>query len=351
MSRERVLLGMSGGTDSSAAVLLLQEKGYEVVGVTFRFWEEDDNTSYLDDANELARDTGIQHYVLDKRDDFKNEIIHYFVEEYFRGRTPVPCIRCNNRFKWKLLYDESQRLGIRYIATGHYADILEQNGNCYITPGIDPEKDQSFFLWGLTQPVLKKILFPLGQYTKLQIREIAARKGFTKIAAKKDSMGVCFCPRDYRSFLQRMMSGRELIRPGNFLDENGKFIGRHKGYPFYTVGQRRGLGITSSSPVFVKEIIPDENVVVLAAEEKMYKQSMWLSDWNVHVPDEVFNQENIIVKIRYKKQLNYGWITCEKGNLLKVEFDFPVAAIAPGQAACFYKDGRVVGGGIIEEAE
>jgi tRNA-specific 2-thiouridylase len=352
MPKEKILLAMSGGTDSSVAVLLLQDQGYEVVGVTFRFWEEKEDISYIKDAEYLAGSTGIEHYVLDKRKEFAAEVITYFVDEYLQGRTPVPCVRCNNMMKWKLLYEESERLNIKHIATGHYANLSEQAGKYYITPGIDPDKDQSFFLWGLSQQILEKAVFPLGNYTKSRIREIALQKGFGKVALKKDSMGICFCPHDYRSFLLKQLPANyELIRPGNFVDEKGKFIGRHKGYPFYTVGQRRGLGITTSCPVFVKEIIPTENVVVLTTQDEMYKTTMWLSGWNIHNPDEVFDRQGVIVKIRYKKQADYGFITLEQDGLLKVEFDKPVAAIAPGQAACFYLGKRVVGGGIIERAE
>ncbi len=339
---------MSGGTDSSVAVLLLQELGYEVTGVTFRFWEEEGKNEYLKDAEELAIKTGIRHYALDVRSDFQREIISYFTGEYLQGRTPVPCVRCNNLFKWRLLCEEAQRLQIECIATGHYAIVKKHNDLHYIHAGKDADKDQSFFLWGLEQPVLQKMILPLGEYTKTQVREIAAGRGFQKIAAKKDSMGVCFCPGDYRPFLLKMLpQNQEAIRPGNFVDENGQFIGRHKGYPFYTVGQRRKLNIQLNYPVFVKEIIPEKNQVVLAKEENIYRQTMFLKDWVMQNPGEVIEKPDIVVKIRYKKQHNYGTVTCLENNLLKVVFDQPVAAVAPGQAACFYIRDRVVGGGII----
>ncbi|MDR1730316.1 MAG: tRNA 2-thiouridine(34) synthase MnmA [Prevotellaceae bacterium] len=348
MSNNKVLLGMSGGTDSSVAVLLLQDAGYEVTGVTFRFWEEEGKNEYLKDAEELAAKTGIRHYALDVRDDFQREIISYFTDEYLQGRTPVPCVRCNNLFKWRLLYEEAQRLQIEHIGTGHYAIVKKHNDLYYIHSGTDPDKDQSFFLWGLEQHVLQKMVLPLGEYTKKQVREIAAKRGFQKVAARKDSMGVCFCPGDYRSFLLKMLpQNQEIIRPGNFVDDNGLFVGRHRGYPFYTVGQRRKLDIQFNYPVFVKEIIPEKNQVVLAKEENMYLQTMFLKDWVLQNSEEVIEKPNIIVKIRYKKQHNYGMITYSENNLLKVVFDQPVAAIAPGQAACFYISDRVAGGGII----
>ncbi len=350
MPSNTVLLGMSGGTDSSVAVLLLQDAGYEVIGVTFRFWEENGNTEYLEDAKELAGKMGIRHYELDVRDEFEHEIVTYFMNEYLQGRTPVPCVQCNNLFKWRLLYEEAERLQIEYIATGHYATVKKYHNQYYIHAGTDPDKDQSFFLWGLGQPVLKKMLLPLGGYTKTQIREIAAKRGFLKIASKKDSMGVCFCPGDYRSFLLKMLpGGQNIIRPGNFIDENGEFIARHKGYPFYTVGQRRKLNVQLNYPVFVKDIIPEKNIVVLAKEDDIYQQTMLLEKWKIHNPAEVIGQEGIVVKIRYKKQHNYGMVTYGEDGRLKVIFDKPVAAIAPGQAACFYIEDRVVGGGIIEQ--
>lgn len=350
MQKKTVLLGMSGGTDSSVAVLLLQEAGYEVTGVTFRFWEEGGKGEYLEDAKELAVKTGIQHYALDVRDDFQRKIISYFTDEYLQGRTPVPCVRCNNLLKWRLLYEEAKRLQIEYIATGHYAIVREYNGLHYIHAGMDPDKDQSFFLWGLEQPVLRRMILPLGKYTKTQVREIAMKRGFSKIAFKKDSMGVCFCPGDYRPFLLKMLPpNQKIIRPGNFVGESGQFIGRHKGYPFYTIGQRRKLGVQLNYPVFVKDIIPEKNMVVLAKEENIYQQTMFLKEWRLHNPEEVIGQKNIIVKIRYKKQHNYGIISYTENDRLKVTFDEPVAAVAPGQAACFYIEDRVVGGGIIEK--
>ncbi len=340
---------MSGGTDSSVAVLLLQDAGYEVTGITFRFWEEGGKAEYLKDAGELAAKTGIRHYALDVRDDFRREIVSYFTDEYLQGRTPVPCVRCNNLFKWRLLYEEAQRLQIEHIATGHYAIVKAHNNLHYVHAGADPNKDQSFFLWGLEQPVLRKMMLPLGEYTKMQIREIAAKRGFLKIASKKDSMGVCFCPGDYRSFLLKMLPPtQEIIRPGNFVDESGQFIGRHKGYPFYTVGQRRQLGIQLNHPVFVKDIIPEKNMVVLAKEENLYRQTMFLKEWILQNPAEVIEKKEVIVKIRYKKQHNYGIVTYAENDRLKIVFDKPVAAIAPGQAACLYIHDRVVGGGIIE---
>lgn len=191
---------MSGGTDSSVAAILLLDAGYEVTGVTFRFFEKDDNTEYLDDARELCSRLGIPHITYDLRDRFKKYIIDYFIKEYMTGRTPVPCTLCNNYLKWPILKEIADREGIYYVATGHYVQKTLCDGYWHIKSGTDPDKDQSFFLWGLPQDIMKRMMLPLGNITKTRVREIAAERGFMKASVKKDSLGVCFCPMDYRSF-------------------------------------------------------------------------------------------------------------------------------------------------------
>lgn len=237
----KVLLGMSGGTDSSVAALLLQDAGYEVTGITFRFYEKDGNTEYLDDARDLCRTLGIPHLIYDARKMFQEKIIRYFIQEYMAGRTPVPCTLCNNHLKWPLLQQVADEKGIYHLATGHYVNKQKIDGYWYITCGNDADKDQSFFLWGLPQSILERMCLPMGGLTKTRVREIAAARGFLKAAKKRDSLGVCFCPMDYRTFLKAHVPEGEII-PGNFYDEQGQKIGKHEGYPFYTIGQRRGLG-------------------------------------------------------------------------------------------------------------
>ena len=373
---KRVLLGMSGGTDSSVAAMRLLEAGYEVIGVTFRFYELNGSTEYLEDARNLAERLGIRHITYDAREIFAQQIIEYFVQEYLAGRTPVPCTLCNNYLKWPLLAKIADEMGIFYIATGHYAQNIQLNETFYITYAADSDKDQTFFLWGLKQGILNRMLLPMGDITKAEARAWAAEHGFRKVATKKDSIGVCFCPMDYRTFLkdwlvrngQMLVSNSEAsinnsqtsgsdkqtwsdrIRRGRFVDEKGNFIAWHEGYPFYTIGQRRGLGIHLNRPVFVKEIDPENNEVMLASLSSLEKTEMWLKDWNLVNQERTLGRSDIIVKIRYRKQENHGTITVTSDHLLHVQLHEPLTAIAPGQAAAFYGDGLLLGGGIIVNA-
>ena len=373
---KRVLLGMSGGTDSSVAAMRLLEAGYEVIGVTFRFYELNGSTEYLEDARNLAERLGIRHITYDAREIFAQQIIEYFVQEYLAGRTPVPCTLCNNYLKWPLLAKIADEMGIFYIATGHYAQNIQLNETFYITYAADSDKDQTFFLWGLKQDILNRMLLPMGDITKAEARAWAAEHGFRKVATKKDSIGVCFCPMDYRTFLkdwlvrngQMLVSNSEAsinnsqtsgsdkqtwsdrIRRGRFVDEKGNFIAWHEGYPFYTIGQRRGLGIHLNRPVFVKEIDPENNEVMLASLSSLEKTEMWLKDWNLVNQERTLGRSDIIVKIRYRKQENHGTITVTSDHLLHVQLHEPLTAIAPGQAAAFYGDGLLLGGGIIVNA-
>ena len=342
----RVLLGMSGGTDSSVAALLLQDAGYEVTGVTFRFYEKDGNTEYLDDARDLCARLGVPHLISDQREAFRTTIIDYFIREYMAGHTPVPCTLCNNYLKWPLLRQLADGRGIYHLATGHYVRKRMIEGYWHITTGADADKDQSFFLWGLPQDIMERMLLPMGDLTKIRVREIAEERGFLKAATKKDSIGVCFCPMDYRTFLRNNVSV-EAIQKGKFFDEKGNFIAWHEGYPFYTIGQRRGLGIDLNRAVFVKEIIPSENKVVLGDLKSLEKVEMRLKDWNIINPSLLLGHDDVIVKIRYRKEANRCTVTLLLDNTLHVQLHEPLTAIAAGQAAAFYRDDVILGGGII----
>lgn len=344
----RVLLGMSGGTDSSVAALLLQDAGYEVTGVTFRFYEKDGDREYLDDARDLCHRLGIEHIEYDQRELFQSTIIDYFIREYMAGRTPVPCTLCNNYLKWSLLRQLADQMGIYYLATGHYVQKQCIDGYWHITAGVDHNKDQSFFLWGLPQDILERMLLPIGGLTKPQVRDIAQERGFIKVALKRDSVGVCFCPMDYRTFLRNNIPPEDIYR-GKFVDEKGNFIAWHEGYPFYTIGQRRGLGIDLNRAVFVKEIIPLENKIVLGSLKSLERTEMRLKSWNIVNPSLLLEQDDVTVKIRYRKQENRCTVILLSDNTLQVLLHEPLTAIAAGQAATFYRGNVVLGGGIIME--
>ncbi len=337
---------MSGGTDSSVAAILLLEQGYEVIGITFRFWEESEN-NHLQDAVNLANHIGIEHITYDARAVFKNVVVDYFTNEYLAGRTPFPCVRCNNELKWKLILQEADRLGCEKVAMGHYVNIVYDNDRYFIAEGIDPDKDQSFFLWGLTQEQLARIVFPLGLFHKSDVRKLAAERGFKKVSEKKDSLGACFCDGDYRPFLKSQLAEPEkFIYPGNFIDEAGEMLGKHAGFPLYTVGQRRGL-IHLNRKVFVKEIRPETNEVVLASLKNMYKSEFLIHDINV-VDKNLFTDEfNIYTRIRYRKQNTLSRVVFLENGKARVELAEPLESIAPGQTAVFYRDGKILGGGFI----
>ncbi len=342
----RVLLGMSGGTDSSVAALLLKDAGYEVTGVTFRFYEKDGHTEYLDDARELCHRLGIEHITLDQRELFRTTIIDYFIREYMDGHTPVPCTLCNNLLKWPLLRQLADQMGIYHLATGHYVQKQKIDNLWHIINGADEDKNQSFFLWGLPQDILERMILPMGQMTKQRSRKLAEERGFLKAAQKKDSLGVCFCPMDYRKFLRENVPA-DAIQKGEFIDTQGNFIAWHEGYPFYTIGQRRGLGLDLNQAVFVKEIIPSANQVVLGDLKSLERTEMRLTSCNIINPSLLLGRDDVVVKIRYRKQMNRCTVTLLSDNTLHVRLHEPLTAIAAGQAAVFYRDDVVLGGGII----
>ncbi len=351
---KRVLLGMSGGTDSSVAAILLKEQGYEVVGTTLRLWSETDNFNnselpqYILDAKCLAEKLNIEHHIVDAKSEFYTKVIEYFKNEYLTGRTPNPCAKCNVVLKWKLLLEQADRLECDYISTGHYTQIEFFNGNYYIKKGNDPDKEQSFFLWGLNQEILSRIIFPLGKYNKAEVKNIAAKHGFEYIANKKESTGVCFLNGgDYQPFLQNLINEANIFIPqGNYIDTDGNVIGKHNGYPFYTVGQRRGLGLNTNSPLYVSHIAPDSNTITLCNRNNLYKNEMLVTGYNLVNNNDLQNE--VITKIRYRKQAAPSIVSIIDSNTLKVNFIEPEWSIAPGQTAAFYIGERLIGGGYID---
>lgn len=356
----RVLVAMSGGIDSSVAAVLLHEQGYEVIGMTMKTWDyasaggdkKETGCCSLDsinDARHIAVSLGFPHYILDIREEFGDSVIDYFTNEYVEGRTPNPCVMCNTHIKWDALLRRADQLGCEFIATGHYAQIREENGRHIISKGVDSLKDQSYVLWGVSQESLARTMLPLGHLTKARIREMATERGFVDLVNKSESYEICFVPdNDYRGFLKRRVPElEEQVKGGNFVDLAGKIIGTHEGYPFYTVGQRKGLGKAFGYPAFVIEIRKETNEVVIGKVEDLNRTGMWVGQLNLQKYAEIPSEGiETVTKVRYKDAGTAGHIE-QVGNRMKVDFALDVAGIAPGQAAVFYEGDDVVGGGWI----
>jgi tRNA-specific 2-thiouridylase len=356
----RVLVAMSGGIDSSVAAVLLHEQGYEVIGMTMKTWDyasaggdkKETGCCSLDsinDARHIAVSLGFPHYILDIREEFGDSVIDYFTNEYVEGRTPNPCVMCNTHIKWDALLRRADQLGCEFIATGHYAQIRQENGRHIISKGVDALKDQSYVLWGVSQESLARTILPLGHLLKARIREMATERGFVDLVNKSESYEICFVPdNDYRGFLKRRIPELEdQVKGGNFIDLAGNIIGKHEGYPFYTVGQRKGLGKAFGYPAFVIEIRKETNEVVIGKVEDLNRTGMWVGQLNLQKYAEI-PAEGIetVTKVRYKDAGTAGHIE-QVGEKMKVDFAFDVSGIAPGQAAVFYEGDDVVGGGWI----
>lgn len=365
LSKERVLVGMSGGIDSSAVCLLLQEQGYEVVGVTMRVWDldrqfqspEQELPDFILEAKALADRLGIEHHVADERDAFKKVVVKNFIDEYMNGRTPNPCVLCNPLFKFRMLQEWADRLQCRYLATGHYVRLVEQDGRYILRQGADERKDQSYFLWRLGQEVLSRCLFPLGGYRKDDVREYLNSKGFELKARQGESMEVCFIEGDYRDFLRQQIPDLDQrIGKGSFVDAQGHRIGQHQGFAYYTIGQRKGLGIALGKPAFVLKINPQKNTVMLGDAEQLLTRYMLVENF-VLTDETLLSDERLAVRIRYRSKP----LSCSvrkvarlwqedpsvSGDLLLVRFEAPASAVTPGQSAVFYLGDQVVGGGYI----
>jgi len=351
-SKKRVLMAMSGGLDSSVAAMLLQQQGYEVVGISLKFWV-DDNSADIDafnDAKSLAEQLEIPYYVFDYTEKFKNIVVQNFLNEYMCGRTPNPCVLCNVQLKWCSLMEKAQELNCDYIATGHYAIVNQQDNRYFISKGKDAEKDQSYVLWGLPQEYLAKTIFPLGNYTKKEVREIAQKMGFDAIASKRESYDVCFIPyNDYRSFLYRHIPHlSECCLTGNFIDKSGKIVGTHKGYPFYTIGQRKGLVVAFGTPKYVFNINAQTNEISLGDKEDLLSNNLIIKKYNLmkyaKIPSNFVGE----TKIRYKDKGQTSSIE-QFDDYIKIQFKEPVSAITPGQSAVIYENSDVVVGGIISD--
>jgi tRNA-specific 2-thiouridylase len=358
----KVLVAMSGGIDSTVVALMLHKQGYEVVGITMKTWDYAAsggskketgccNLDSFNDARMAAVQHGFPHYILDIRDEFGSFVVDNFVEEYLAGRTPNPCVLCNTHIKWRALLKRADALNCDFIATGHYAKIRQHdNGRFVVSKAIDETKDQSYVLWGLQQDLLSRTLLPLGNYRKTEIRQMAHDFGYPELAKKAESYEICFVPdNDYRGFLKRKVEGlEEKLEGGYFVDKSGKILGQHKGYPFYTIGQRKGLDITFGRPAYVTAINPENNTVTLGEEEDLEKQEMIVSKLNWIKYDHPESEMEVTTKIRYRDSGSASLIIPAEDNTVKVRFYQNAKGIAPGQSAVFYEGEDVVGGGIIQ---
>ena len=355
---KKVVVGMSGCVDSSEAALLLKRQGYDVVGVTMQIWQEESPAvtaaqggccgfDAAEDARRVADVLDIPHYVMNFRKEFREKVMDYFVSEYLAGRTPNPCIACNRYVKWESLLRRSMEIGADYIATGHYAGIIRlKNGRYAVRNAVTTKKDQTYALYSLTQEQLAHTLMPVGDYTKEEIRQIAEEAGLP-VAHKPDSQEICFIPdNDYAAFIDREAKER-VPKPGNFVTTDGQVLGRHLGITHYTVGQRKGLNLAMGRPVFVKEIRPDTNQVVIGEADEVFGGSLVCGHINYMGMEDLKEPREALAKIRYGHTGEKCVMERIGEDRIKCVFQKPVRAITPGQAVVFYEDGYVLGGGTI----
>jgi tRNA-uridine 2-sulfurtransferase len=359
MSKKTVVVAMSGGVDSSLAAALLKEEGYNVIGVTMQIWDPEKpeagedhggccSLSAVDDARRVANTLEIPYYVMNFRDLFETKVINYFIDEYLEGKTPNPCIACNRFIKFESFLQKAQGLGADFIATGHYAKLgFDEKYQRYVMQkAIDDTKDQTYALYTLTQEQLAHTLMPLGKFRKVDIRKMAEELGLT-VANKPDSQEICFVTdNNYKGFIKENTT--KTIKPGNFVDTHGNILGKHEGIPFYTIGQRKGLGIALGEPMYVVRIDPVKNHVVLGKHEEVFNRELISKDNNFILIDKLVEPMEVEAKIRYSAKPAKSLITPIDGERVKVEFEQPQRASTPGQAVVFYKDDYVVGGGTIE---
>ncbi|NDL66190.1 tRNA 2-thiouridine(34) synthase MnmA [Anaerotalea alkaliphila] len=357
MEKKRVVVGMSGGVDSSVAAYLLKEQGYDVVGVTMQIWQDEDpeqvqenggccGLTAVDDARRVANALGIPYYVMNFKKPFEENVIDYFVREYLEGRTPNPCIACNRYVKWESLLERSLAIGAEYIATGHYAKVVRlENGRYALEQSATLEKDQTYALYNLNQEQLARTLMPVGDYTKEEVRQMA-EKISVRIANKPDSQEICFVPdKDYAGFIERHTGAPS--KEGDFVDLEGRVLGRHKGIAHYTVGQRKGLGLSLGRPCFVVEIRPQTGEVVVGTDQDVYAIGCIADRLNFMPFEQLEGTLRVQGKVRYNQKASDCTVRMIGEDRLECIFDTPQRAVTPGQALVLYDKNLVVGGGTI----
>ena len=357
--KEKVLVAMSGGVDSSVTLLKIIEMGYEPIGITMKLWEYHDvggnnlqennccAVSSINKAKLVCETMGVPHYTIDFTESFRKNVVENFVDEYMKGRTPNPCVRCNSFIKWDTFIEQAKILGADYIATGHYAKIEKINGDYQIREGSDQKKDQSYVLWGIPKETLSKTILPLGELTKEQVRQIA-RDNNLETADEPESMEICFiADNNYKRFIKEYAPKRtNSINNGRTLNEEGEKIGENEGYINYTIGQRKGIGLSNPDPLYVKEINPNENTITVGSKTSLFKKSCRVKsvNWLIDKPKFPYN---MLCQIRYNGQKSKAVIKKDNNEFI-VDFSEPQLAVTPGQSIVFYSDDILAGGGVIE---
>jgi tRNA-uridine 2-sulfurtransferase len=356
----KVLVAMSGGIDSTVSAMMLHEEGYEVIGITMKTWDYANSggnrketgccsLDSINDAREVSVKFGFHHFIVDIRDEFGDYVIDNFVEEYLAGRTPNPCVLCNTHIKWSALLKRADAMDCEFIATGHYARIRQTpEGRYYVARPVDRHKDQSYVLWGLSQECMARSRFPLSELPKSEVRQYAHDAGYAELAKKAESYEICFVPdNDYRGFLKRRVDGlEESVDGGLFVDREGNVLGKHSGYPFYTIGQRKGLGMAFGQPMYVTEIQPESNTVVLGTVDELLRNGMTVGQLNLQKYDRIPDGTEAVTMVRYNDPGTLSTLA-QRGDEVEVEFLANVRGVAPGQSAAFYEGDDLIGGGII----